>query len=756
MAFYFKPKQFGKYLLLDRIAVGGMAEIYKAKQFGISGFEKLIVIKKILPHLTEDKEFIDMFIDEAKISVSLSHSNIAQVYELGQFDSQYFIAMECIEGKNLREILKKCIEKDIKVSIDQALFITTEICKALDYAHRKSDSYRDQSLNIIHRDISPQNIMLSYEGEVKIVDFGIAKAEDKLSKTQAGILKGKFSYMSPEQSRGLEIDAKSDIFSTGILFWELLTGERLFIGETDFDTLENVKRCKVPSPSKFNANVPKELDKIALKALEKDINRRYQAASDMQIDLTKYLYKFSSDFTSAKLSSFLKSLFKEEIQKERARLNEILKSIKINGNLFDKDYQSKIISSKDVSGAPSQKEDKPKQFFDSESYSPYMDSQGSISSEDTGFYGSSDVSVFGDKEPSGFKALLTSKKFWFYAGAIILILGLTFTFFKGGMLGPKKKKKERKVVQVSFGLLSVTSDPSDAQVFIEEKNGSTTEIGSTPIISYKLKTGEYKLRVSKKGYNEVRDAIYILPNKEGEPPTIKKRNYQLIKKILYGSLRIDSEPQGARISINGIETGKVTPAIISDLIVGREYEVVLVKEFYHDHTERIRIESEMEKGVSYKMGIVTGRIKVSSKPRGAAIFINDEKFGKTPLEIPDIIKGKVYTVVVSLNKDRDYNKAGKRVVLEDPTRTLDVHFDLKAKPKYYGHLFFQAKPWAYVHIDGRNKGTTPQNVKLRTGRHTIKLTNPNYKPIVKKVTIKKNANLKVIGNMINATIEITD
>ena len=221
-------EKFGQYILLDKVGSGGMAELFKAKKVGIEGFERVLAIKRILPHLSSDEEFIDMFIAEAKLVALLSHKNITQVYDFGKIGQNYFIAMEYIRGKDLRGLLKRCNEKNIKFPITLAVFIAKEVASGLSYAHRQKDSM-EKSLNIIHRDVSPQNILISYDGDVKVVDFGIAKAGSQ-SRTTTGVLKGKLSYMSPEQAWGKTIDHRSDIFAIGIVLYEMLTGERLLRG----------------------------------------------------------------------------------------------------------------------------------------------------------------------------------------------------------------------------------------------------------------------------------------------------------------------------------------------------------------------------------------------------------------------------------------------------------------------------------------------------------------------------------------------
>ena len=316
-----QPLPFGKYLLLERISVGGMAEVFKAKSFGVEGFEKIIAIKRILPSIAEDQEFIQMFIDEAKISGQLSHANICQIFELDRISDSHFIAMEFVWGKDLLQIQNRFRKLKQQMPMQMAAFVAAKMCEGLDYAHRKKDAL-GRPLNIIHRDVSPQNILCSYEGEVKVIDFGIAKAASRSSKTQAGVLKGKFGYMSPEQVRGLPLDRRSDVFAIGTILYEMLTGERLFLGESDFSTLEKVRNVDVHPPSSVNKAVPPALERIAMKALSKTTEDRYQWAKEMQDDLQSYLMSTEPVYSSRQLAQWMKEAFSPELEKERALLEQ--------------------------------------------------------------------------------------------------------------------------------------------------------------------------------------------------------------------------------------------------------------------------------------------------------------------------------------------------------------------------------------------------------------------------------------------------
>ncbi len=296
-----------------------MAEVFKAKAFGVEGFERLVAVKRILPNIAEDEEFIAMFIDEAKISVQLQHANIAQIFDLGKVEDSFFIALEFVNGKDLRSIFDRSRQRGEVMPISQSAYIVMQVCEGLDYAHNKRDG-QGRELHLIHRDISPQNVLIGYEGEIKLIDFGIAKAAGKASKTQAGILKGKFGYMSPEQVRGLPIDRRSDVFAVGIVLYELLTSERLFVGESDFSTLEKVRNVEILPPSSYNRKIPPELERIALKALAKDPEDRYQNAIDLHDDLQAFLYSVGEIYSRKDLAAWMKKNFAVEIEEDNVKL----------------------------------------------------------------------------------------------------------------------------------------------------------------------------------------------------------------------------------------------------------------------------------------------------------------------------------------------------------------------------------------------------------------------------------------------------
>lgn len=306
--------QFGQYVLLERIATGGMAEVWKARMRGVEGFQKTVAIKKILPHLSDNDEFIEMFVNEAKLAAQLNHSNIIHIYDLGKIASSYYIAMEYVDGHDLKTILRQGEDRSQPMTLELALFITSKVASALDYAHRKRD-FDEKEIGLVHRDVSPQNILISHEGDIKLCDFGIAKAASKASHTQAGALKGKLQYMSPEQAWGQKIDRRSDIFALATVMFELLTARKLFSGENEISVLERVREAKVVPPSSINEEVTPAIDTVVLKALEKDPEARYQTAGELARDLDSILYSMRPTPTSADLAIYMHRIYSEEESK---------------------------------------------------------------------------------------------------------------------------------------------------------------------------------------------------------------------------------------------------------------------------------------------------------------------------------------------------------------------------------------------------------------------------------------------------------
>jgi serine/threonine protein kinase len=308
----------GRYTLLRRIATGGMAEVYVARSKGISGFEKKVAIKKILPQHSHNERFIDMIVDEAKITVSLTHPNIAQVYELGlEGQDTYFIVMEYVDGRPLNKLMQRVDERGmLTIPVEHAAHVMSEVAKGLDHAHRQKDQ-RGNPLSIVHRDISPQNVLISYQGDVKLIDFGIARAEGRVAQTSHGVIKGKLRYLAPEIAMGEEPDGRADIFCCGIVLFEMLTGEAMFAPRSDLEAIEMASEARVRSPRSRNPKVPPDLDDIVMRALRRDRRDRFQSAKDLHTELRRFLNTHHPKFVGNELADFMQSMFAPEIGEER-------------------------------------------------------------------------------------------------------------------------------------------------------------------------------------------------------------------------------------------------------------------------------------------------------------------------------------------------------------------------------------------------------------------------------------------------------
>ena len=301
-------ERFGKFEIITKIATGGMAEIFLARQEGIEGFKKLVVIKRILPHLSSDKEFVNMFLDEARMAALLNHPNIVQIYDLGVIDNSYFIAMEYIDGVDISTILKRGREQKSFLKLGWILKIISQVCDGLYYAHNLKDA-NGQSLGLIHRDITPENLLVSFTGNVKITDFGIARARGRSTSTTSGTLKGKFPYMSYEMVKGMEIDSRSDIFSLGIVMWEMLTYRRLFKRDTEVASINAILNEEIPSPKKYFKNLPDGVEAIVMKALERDRDKRFQTAREMGDAIEDFISQKRVSVKLSDLGDYLATLF---------------------------------------------------------------------------------------------------------------------------------------------------------------------------------------------------------------------------------------------------------------------------------------------------------------------------------------------------------------------------------------------------------------------------------------------------------------
>lgn len=302
-----------RFQLVRKIASGGMGTVYEAVQVGTEGFKKTMALKTLVDDVAGDREFVDMFIGEAKLVADLVHENIAQVYQLGKYQNSFYIAMEYIHGVNLQEFIDRHIYRRKQVPVDLASFVVSRVCRALSYAHNKRNK-EGELLGVVHRDVSPKNIMISFEGVVKLTDFGIAKARNVMYNKEGDVLYGKVPYMSPEQASFQETDSRSDIFSLGICFYELLSGEMLFSDDKTVVTITRITKQDVPAIAAKRPDVPPKVQEILQKALNRDRTKRYQTAQEMGSDLEHFMYDGGYGPTNLLLQKYLRELFPEKIR----------------------------------------------------------------------------------------------------------------------------------------------------------------------------------------------------------------------------------------------------------------------------------------------------------------------------------------------------------------------------------------------------------------------------------------------------------
>ncbi|MEO7110997.1 MAG: protein kinase [Polyangiaceae bacterium] len=473
------PRQFGKYTLLRKLASGGMAELYLALHRSVAGFEKLVVIKRILPQMTQDQAFIDMLLHEARIAATLSHPNIVQTFDVGQVDGTFFIAMEHIHGEDIRTIVRGMRKKDVtEFPLAHALTIVLGVCAGLAYAHEKR-GLDGQLLHIVHRDISPQNIVITFTGDVKVVDFGIAKSEHFVEEQKGGQLKGKVPYMSPEQAAGNEIDWRSDIFAAGVILFELTTGRRLFKGANEFETLKLITEREYPLPSDIAPNYPLGLERVVMKALAKDRDKRYQSAREMQSDLESFVRQERIAASTVSLSKWMEMLFAEKLAQQNEALHDI----------------------KQLADAIAAQQPAP------ESSSPFVSGM-------TGVFPAVDMTTQPGSASGAVATIVPEKKrsavgLVFGAFALVAAAGggmYYFTHQKQLPAAPPVVVETATPVVDAKGILKVTSDPPGAAIWMDGDLRSDV----TPATIDNLPIGrEIKVKLSLDGFESYKEAITI-------------------------------------------------------------------------------------------------------------------------------------------------------------------------------------------------------------------------------------------------------
>lgn len=640
-----KAQWFGRYLLLDKVAAGGMAEVWRAKLVGEANFQRIVALKKILPHVSEDPEFISMFQDEANITVLLQHPNIGQVFEFAKEEDLYYIAMEYISGKDLKTIWAHLRQR--KQVIPQALscYIVQKMAEGLDYAHRKRDNFGNP-LGIVHRDVSPQNVLLSWEGDVKVIDFGIAAAEDKASKTRAGTLKGKFAYMSPDQIRGFKLDGRADTFALGVVLYELLTGERGFAAESEFSLLEKVRNVDIKPPTMVNHEIPPELERIVFKALTKDRDERYAYASDFAEDLQRYLLMHGRPPNAQSLGQFLRETFTVEYDKERLRLE----------------------SYREVEAEPPKKAEPPPppQALPPPPPNPGLSAVQAAMAMDRGPVGDSGafaaapgVGAFADSgampvapvhQGTSTSYVMAAPPAEHTAATTVAVqrtnpgiappMQRTFVGPAPTPAAPATSKlKVAGITAALVGSLAVAAavgsqfigatgtvivtvnGVDSATVRID---GQAVGVAAPSVTQDGVDEGQHTVIIEKPGYKTHTAPLIVEAGRVVSLNTTLKR--------MGGRLSISSEPSGAQVLLDGHDTGKKTPVVLDDVESGTFHEVTLKLAGFRDTTEReVRTEVGQEKRLRISLKPDRIKVTITSDPPDATVFVDGAEVGKAPV-----------------------------------------------------------------------------------------------------------------------------
>jgi serine/threonine protein kinase len=741
-----RPIPFGKYILFERINVGGMAEIFLARSRGIHGFKRLMAIKKILPTMAEDKEFINMFIDEARIASGLSHANIVQIFELSKYENDYYIAMEYVHGKDLRYIQERLTPGRKPMPLPLAILIAYRICEALDYAHSRRDS-SGRPMGIIHRDISPQNVIISYEGEVKICDFGIAKAANRSQKTQAGVLKGKFGYMSPEQVRGLPLDGRSDLFTVGTLLYEMVTLQRLFLGESDFSTLEKVRNADVVPPSAYNKDIPPELEEIVLKALAREVEDRYQSAGEMADALQAQLVKLGL-VSTRDLATFMKDTFTEEYLAELKVLDyyqslsdeEILEQIGEGGQKIQPTTEKEIEEKTQIYFSQEAPAEAPTISVPPATISAVKeqlaDSKTMIFSEATaGQLADARTMIFTGEslpESSPPPPVQTPRR-----RSLSERLFLPLLVLLGGALGWSA------FTTVALVQTSSTRRPARLQVISRPAVGVAVELDGTlvsqgtPWTSEQLGPGRHRLKLSKNGFEEV----------------VRDLNLEAgITLVL--ELELPSRSGGTQPVL---PPGPASPQPAAGPAAPPAPAVAPESPAAAPAAQPAAPRTEPRPAA----------LLVESTPPGALVKINGRAMGRTPLRADNLTAGQKYQVALELE---GYLPAVKAAIpQEGKEETLSL--TLKKRPAAahrqpasppqpefnkpaggYGYLVANTQPWARVFIDGKYSGRdtpiVPDNrLKLPAGKHEVIFETASGKRFSFNVEIQAEQTVKLIKKL---------
>ena len=723
------PQRFGKYVLLRRIAVGGMAEIFKAKVGGAEGFEKDLVIKRILSHFNEDPTFVQMFVDEARLTAKLQHPNVVQIFDFDVQDGQYYIAMEYIEGKDLGDLLAAAKEQGDKLSVTQVAFIATEVAKGLQHAHTKED--KGQLLNIVHRDVTPSNVMITFNGDVKLMDFGIAKATQRSTKTQAGAVKGKVAYMAPEQARGKNVDGRTDIFALGVVMWEMLTGRSLFLGDADYETIVNVLKMEVAAPSTFNPEVPRDLDLIILKCLEKEPEDRWPNAEALVGELTRWWYQHIADPEKDKLKPLMFRLFKRDIDRLEQQSHE--DELMMSGATSSTTERESLRSVANTVSRPVT--EGPTRLHPAETSVSHAPRHAATQTEPT-----------------------KSSKAWLWIVLILLLLGggaAAFFLTQGGPVEPTVAPAPTTPAVVEPAAAAATLylkvEPHTAKVTVDGKEASG-EVGGLLVgarVRVVAEAAGYKRFEELVAIDEaapifavkmVRDGVphrvVIRPPGEGDAVFVDDEKLGVGAQTYEGLVgkrvvvRIEPADGGAHV-VRTIEVDPAQAMVVIQLPAELALTVVPQDAKVTSSLGEVKVDAP-------------GKVSVVGLETSASVTIKATAPGHKPYEQTVTIAKRSETLAIALEKAPEKPTPGTTPRPNPTTGPVDPPVKPNPTPvSGKGTISVDARPYAQVMVDGKPYGQTPRVVKdLAAGKYTVVLTRGTQK-VTRSVTVQSGKQASV-------------
>jgi serine/threonine-protein kinase len=683
---------------MDKLAVGGMAEIYLAKAVGEAGFEKICVIKRIHPHLSDSEGFINMFLDEARLAARLNHPGIVQLFDFGRHGSDYFFAMEYLAGEDVSSILRKSTQKELDIPVEVVAKIAALAADALHFAHefRAEDGH---PLGIVHRDISPANLFVTYQGSVKILDFGIARSDRRLQNTLSGELKGKAAYMPPEQILGKNIDRRADLWSLGVCLYEMLTRRRLFSRSALPITLAAVQTDPIPSPRLVRPEIPEELDAVVMKALEREQAKRFQTAEEMREALDRFLADRTYVPQSVQLGQYLRNLFGAE--RADQRLRRAFSSPSAVPSPFTGDSLGSAGPRSQLTGSITHPSDSGGDSEDKllDEYPldmPNLSVPGAPLAQSKGAF----------VTPPAEAVKPTPKKRRVVPIALAVAIAAALV---GGAVWFQRRPPDRFVLEIE-------STPPGAEIYLDGQKRPE----QTPARIGELSAGTYQVRLWLDGHQSFREDVTVNAERQ-----VGKLSATLVSDAPpTASLELTSEPPGAKVAIDGKETDQVTPVVLRSLAPG-EHRVQLTKPGFKPYAAEVTLEAgksqPLEKVIltpeglapeAPKKGFVTVEANVPGK-----VFVDGVAAGPAPVSRFAVSPG---------THELRFEGAAPGVAR---TTRVEVKAGEETKVPWTfgkGRLKIDADPWADVWLDGVKIGQTPLgSVEVAEGRHTLRLVNPD-------------------------------